>query len=86
MKPPHTSLHSGTIEALRDQLFVVINDHEVAAHDGRACRTERVNAIAYFAHCLGIKPRDLPDVEADMEEYDRRCPCEESRRLEGERN
>lgn len=44
------------IEAVRDQLVAVIQHHESRAHAGEMCADERLNAIAYLAYALGLRP------------------------------
>jgi hypothetical protein len=39
----------------RDHLLTVIGEHESRHHDGGCCLLERVNALAFFAHSLGLR-------------------------------
>ena len=41
--------------ASRDLLLNVIGAHEERHHGGGCCLQERVNAIAFFAHSLGLR-------------------------------
>lgn len=70
-----------------DRIYKVLRDHEMEAHGGQPCPSNRVGAVAYIAHRLGLKSKlHLSHVAAAMDDYDARCPCEESRRLETESN
>lgn len=61
----------------RQHLMVAIDAHEASgcpgAPAGEACGGGRRGAIAYLAHCLGLRRDDLPLVASMMEGYDRRC-------------
>lgn len=39
----------------RDRIIDVISFHEAEHHDGGCCLEERVNAVAFVAHSLGLK-------------------------------
>ena len=41
----------------RDRLLHIIGEHEQLLHGGGCCLQERVNAIAFFAHSLGLLAR-----------------------------
>jgi hypothetical protein len=38
----------------RDRILQFIQDHEERIHDGGCCLEERVNAVAFIAHSLGL--------------------------------
>lgn len=40
--------------AARDKILAFIGEHEQEMHDGGCCLEERVNAIAFLAHSLGL--------------------------------
>lgn len=40
---------------VRDEILQVISDHEERIHGGGCCLSERINAIAFFAHSLGLR-------------------------------
>jgi hypothetical protein len=60
---------------VRERLFAIMFQHEQAAHGGRACWPNRLSALAYLAHCLGIgqQPGAALDILAYLEDYDRNC-------------
>jgi len=68
------------MQKVRDHLVAVIDQHEAQAHAGEACGLERLNAVAYLSHALGIKPEHLGKIGERITEYDLLCPCRESRR------
>ncbi len=59
----------------RDLLLEVIAAHEDADHDGDMCPTERFNALAFLAHCLGLKPtpRTFSELDRLIRYYDHDC-------------
>ena len=60
--------------ALRDQLIATIRMHERKAHDGAPCMGNRASAIAYLAHCIGIRGSNAWSAVGDMSrDYDARC-------------
>lgn len=62
------------MRGVRDALLAYTDRHEVLEHNGFACVTERLAAVAWLCHCLGIKAElageQLPDLIRD---FDARC-------------
>lgn len=61
------------IVAVRDQLNGCIEQHEKEHHAGEPCPYVRAHALAYLAHCLGVR-EELWDLAEDMRsDIDRKC-------------
>ena len=41
--------------AVRDQLLAVIEQYERDGRNGKLSAYDRLNAVAYLAHCLGVR-------------------------------
>lgn len=87
MNDDHPDPDSQAIQDAADRILKAILAHEFEAHKGGACLPNRLSAVAYLAHKLGLKSKvHLARLAVAMDEYDERCPCEVSRRLERESN
>lgn len=61
------------MSAVQDQLLAVIASHEREDHEGKACMPNRASAIAYLAHCLGVRGIHWDGAGQFLEEYDHSC-------------
>jgi hypothetical protein len=61
-------MERSTVYELRRLALAALAAHERDQHGGETCDTERVNLLAWLAHCLGL---DLAD-DARLEEFRRR--------------
>jgi hypothetical protein len=59
--------------SLRDQLVALMHDHENTAHGGKPCAGNRASAVAYLAHCLGVRGELWDYAHTLLEEYDANC-------------
>ncbi len=62
------------IAAARDQVLAVVTRHERDAHGGSPCIGNRASAVAYLAHCLGVRGQAWLYAESLLAEYDAFCP------------
>jgi hypothetical protein len=59
---------------VRDRLFTILEDHEREVHGGRACMANRISAVAYLAHCLGVRSiKQGRDLMMGILDYNARC-------------
>lgn len=61
-----------TIAGIRDLLQRWLIYHRKHCDDG-AC-AEPANALAYFAHCLGMRQEDVGQIRYYMAQYEATCP------------
>lgn len=61
------------MSALRDQLITTMQQHERRAHGGAPCMGNRASAIAYLAHCLGVRDDAWHYAATLRQEYDAHC-------------
>jgi hypothetical protein len=54
------------ITKARDLFLAALDKHDEEAHGGRFCLVERAGALAYLAHCMGLRPAILPVVAQMM--------------------
>jgi hypothetical protein len=64
---------SVAMSAVRDQVLEVCASHEREAHGGQACMGNRASAIAFLAHCLGVRGEAWDYAEELLAEYDANC-------------
>lgn len=82
-----------SLNAVADQVEALCSEHEAESHDGVMCMSNRLSALAFMAHRLGIKedwsavaPGTGILVTADeafwclVADYEKNCPhCKEKR-------
>ncbi len=59
--------------AIRDQVLAICRGHELEAHGGRPCMANRASAVAFLAHCLGVRGPVWEYAEQLLHDYDARC-------------
>lgn len=59
--------------AVRDQVLAVVMAHERDDHAGQPCMSNRASAVAYIAHCLGVRNDVWTYSEELLAEYDANC-------------
>ncbi len=57
----------------RKHLLAAIKAHEDEAHNGQVCLTERLNALAWLAHCVGLKATEAPRLMPLIFDLDVKC-------------
>lgn len=58
---------------IRDRLFATLEAHEQEEHAGGACWGNRISAIAYLCHSLGISEQQVSRVREVLAVYDAVC-------------
>lgn len=56
--------------AAADVLIGIVERHEADDHDGALCPDQRAGIVAFVAHCLGLRPGALRDVERFLVDYE----------------
>lgn len=54
-------------------MFNALRFHEREDHREQPCITERINFIAWLAHCLGLRPEMIGAVADQLAAYNRDC-------------
>lgn len=70
------------MNAIADQVEAFCAEHETADHGGQMCVVNRMSAVCFLAHRLGIKPEKVSafSFRAILSEYEKNCPhCKEKR-------
>lgn len=64
------------ILAVTDQLVAVLEAHERADHGGEICPGNRLSAVAFIAHRLGVNTfrSGWPAFVTVLKQYERDCP------------
>lgn len=57
-----------------DQLIEVTERHDRLSHGGDPCMKERVNAVAFLAHCVGLAAAHGRFVAERLWLYEMACP------------
>ncbi len=57
----------------RQHLLAAIKAHEDECHGGEVCDTERLNALAWLCHSLGLKATEAPKLMPFIFDADVRC-------------
>lgn len=70
-----------------DQIEAVMSAHEADKHGGATCMMNRISAVAFLGHCLGLRADDLAtqmEITVQMFNYEARCPdCQHRREGDG---
>ena len=76
------------MRSIADQVTALVEEHERQYHEGEPCPGERLGAVAYIAHCIGIRS-DSPSLFAALnhylQAYEEVCPDCQHRRLKARR-
>jgi len=59
--------------AVRDQIIALMHEHERESHDGQPCAANRASAVAFIAHCLGVRGEVWDYARSLLAQYDARC-------------
>jgi len=68
--------------AVRDQFLTALEFHEREDHAGEPCAANRLSALAYLAHSLGMGEEHLCHFAKLLEKYNRDCPDQKCSRQE----
>lgn len=64
------------LTAAAEAAIAAIREHEIREHFGGPCVGNRLSAVAFLAHHLGLKRKaHLDTVGQLMDHYDANCPC-----------
>ncbi len=66
----------GAMSNVRDRILEIMESHEIRAHAGKACMSNRASVVAYVAHCIGVRGEAWNYAEQLRQDYDRSCRFE----------
>lgn len=73
------------MNAIADQVEASCSEHETEDHGGEMCYVNRMSAVAFLAHRLGIKPGNASASSFTLllDDYQQNCPhCKAKREAE----